>query len=95
MITITTPWCSTNDPNWRAAKKAAKAIGLEFGNGIIASIDLETFHRSVTTDAAEALGIPVEALDATRKSHTDTMTRVATSLLLDEVDSIKNPPEKS
>jgi hypothetical protein len=89
MITITTPWCRRADPKWRAAKLAAKAAGLKFGAGMIASIDVETFHRSVTTDAAEAIGIPVQMLDARRESHINIMTRVAAQLVLDQLDSCK------
>lgn len=85
MIPINRPCFRRSDPKLSAAMDSAKAAGIKT-RGRIGSMDAETFHRSVTTDAAESLGIPVDMLDNTRKSHIDMMTRVAAQLILDEVE---------
>jgi hypothetical protein len=45
------------------------------------------FYRSVTVDAAETLGIPVEMLSLDRESHLAALTRVAVALIRDEIDA--------
>ncbi|MFT4175034.1 MAG: hypothetical protein QM627_00115 [Luteolibacter sp.] len=86
MIPLNQPCFRRSDPKLSAAMDAAKAAGIK-SRGRIGSMDAETFHRSVTIDAAESLGIPVEMLDAARESHIDIMTRVATQLILDEIEA--------
>ncbi|MEI6178385.1 MAG: hypothetical protein WCS43_15945 [Verrucomicrobiota bacterium] len=80
--------CGRRDERFVAAIVAAKAAGIyDVAGRRLGTMGQEDFFRSVTLDAAEELGIPVDVLDLSRESHIRTLTRVAVSIIRDEIDA--------
>ena len=81
--------CARRDERLVAAIVAAKAAGIyDIAARKIGSMGQEDFFRSVTVDAADDLGIPLDVLDLSRESHISTLTRAAISLIRDEIDAV-------
>ena len=80
--------CRRRDERLAAAIIAAKAAGIYNADALkLGSMGQQEFFRSVTTDAAEELGIPVDMLDLSRESHMQLLTRIVTALIRDETDA--------
>lgn len=78
--------CGRRDERLAAALIAAQAAGLyDYKTLKIGSIGQMDLFRSVTADAAECLGIPVEMLDLSRESHLRYLTAAAVQLIRDEI----------
>ena len=80
--------CRRRDERLAAAIIAAKGAGIYNVDALkLGSMGQDEFFRSVTTDAAEELGIPVDMLDLSRVSHLQILTRIAVALISDEIDA--------
>jgi len=80
--------CGRRDERLAAAIIAAKAAGIyDTDSRQLGSMGQKEFFRSVTTDAAEELGIPIDLLDISRESHMRSLIRIAVALITDEIDS--------
>ena len=80
--------CRRRDEKLAAAIIAAKAAGIyKPEDRKLGTMGQDEFFRSVTTDAAGALGIPVDMLDLSRESHMRLLTRIAVALISDETDA--------
>lgn len=86
--------CRRDHERFAAAIIAAKAAGIfDLHRRKIGSLEQNSFFRSVTVDAAEALGIPCDMLDLSRESHINTLSKVAAALIMDEVDAAPGSTE--
>ena len=76
------------DEKLAAAIIASKAAGIYNATaGKLGSITRENFCRSITVDAAEVIGIPLDMLDLSRESHVRLLTKIAVALILDEIEA--------
>lgn len=88
--------CTRRDERFVAAIVAAKAAGIYNIESLkIGTMGQADFFRSITTDAAEELGIPVEALDPARESHIKTLTAAAVEIIRDEIDAAPGSTDSS
>ena len=88
--------CGRRDERLVAAVLAAKVAGIyNIDAAKIGTMGQSEFFRSVTIDAAEELGIPVDAIDISRESHIRTLLRVSVQIIRDEIDAAQGSTDNA